>query len=121
MAKPRKPNTIRKPPVPSDSHADIEDWMRRVIGMDIHRTFAEVVFWEDGRLRCPKCGWQPEKILETMVHEAEQLMNRFRFSGMPITTSAASPSPVTARSPRGRAGLGPGPSCAHPAAGSRRR
>ena len=25
--------------------------MRRVIGMDIHRTFAEVVFWEVGRLR----------------------------------------------------------------------
>jgi transposase len=25
--------------------------MRRVIGMDLHRTFAEVVFWEDGRLR----------------------------------------------------------------------
>jgi transposase len=25
--------------------------MRRVVGMDIHRTFAEVVFWEDGRLR----------------------------------------------------------------------
>jgi transposase len=25
--------------------------MRRIIGMDIHRTFAEVVFWEDGRLR----------------------------------------------------------------------
>ena len=25
--------------------------MRRVIGMDIHRTFAETVFWEDGRLR----------------------------------------------------------------------
>lgn len=25
--------------------------MRRVIGMDIHRTFAEVVFWEEGRLR----------------------------------------------------------------------
>ena len=24
--------------------------MRRVIGMDIHRTFAKVVFWEDGRL-----------------------------------------------------------------------
>ena len=24
--------------------------MRRVIGMDIHRTFAEVVFWQDGRL-----------------------------------------------------------------------
>jgi transposase len=25
--------------------------MRRVIGMDVHRTFAEVVAWEDGRLR----------------------------------------------------------------------
>ena len=25
--------------------------MRRVIGMDIHRTFAEVVFWETGKLR----------------------------------------------------------------------
>jgi transposase len=25
--------------------------MRRVIGMDIHRVFAEAVFWEDGRLR----------------------------------------------------------------------
>ena len=25
--------------------------MKRVIGMDVHRTFAEVVFWEDGRLR----------------------------------------------------------------------
>lgn len=25
--------------------------MRRVIGMDIHRTFAEVMVWEDGRLR----------------------------------------------------------------------
>ena len=25
--------------------------MRRVIGMDIHRTFGEVVIWEDGGLR----------------------------------------------------------------------
>lgn len=25
--------------------------MRRVIGLDLHRTFAEAVFWEDGRLR----------------------------------------------------------------------
>ena len=25
--------------------------MRRIVGMDIHRTFAEVVFWEEGRLR----------------------------------------------------------------------
>ena len=35
MAKLRKPNTARKPPVPSDSHADIEDWIRRVMP-DLH-------------------------------------------------------------------------------------
>jgi hypothetical protein len=29
--KPRKPSTARKPPVPSDSHTDIEDWTRRVM------------------------------------------------------------------------------------------
>ena len=31
MAKVRKPNTTRKPPVPADSHADIDDWIRRVM------------------------------------------------------------------------------------------
>ena len=31
MAKARKPNTARKPPVPSDSHAAIEDWIPRVM------------------------------------------------------------------------------------------
>ena len=31
MAKPRKSNAARKPPAPSDSHGDIEDWIRRVM------------------------------------------------------------------------------------------
>ena len=31
MDKVRKPNAARKPPVPSDSHADIDDWIRRVM------------------------------------------------------------------------------------------
>jgi hypothetical protein len=31
MAKTRKPISARTPPVPSDSHADIEDWIRRVM------------------------------------------------------------------------------------------
>jgi hypothetical protein len=35
MAKPRKPNAARKLPVPSDSHADIEDWIRHVMP-DLH-------------------------------------------------------------------------------------
>ena len=30
--------------------------MRRVIGMDLHRTFAEVVFWEDGRVDVTRAG-----------------------------------------------------------------
>jgi hypothetical protein len=35
MAKPRKPNTAQKPPLPSANHADIEDWVRRVMP-DLH-------------------------------------------------------------------------------------
>src|SRR5262245_18377674 len=35
MAKPRKPSAARKPPVPSDSHVDIEGWIRRVMP-DLH-------------------------------------------------------------------------------------
>jgi hypothetical protein len=35
MAKAPRPNTARKPPVPSESHADIEDWVRRVMP-DLH-------------------------------------------------------------------------------------
>src|SRR5215212_4415776 len=31
MAKTRKPTSARTPPVPSDSHADVEDWIRRVM------------------------------------------------------------------------------------------
>ena len=31
MAKTRKPISARTPPVPSDSHADVEDWIRRVM------------------------------------------------------------------------------------------
>src|SRR5882672_2439213 len=32
-------------------HFDREAYMRRVVGMDIHRTFGEVVIWENGVLR----------------------------------------------------------------------
>jgi len=31
VAKQRKPNAARKPPEPSDSHVDIEDWTRKVM------------------------------------------------------------------------------------------
>ena len=35
MAKTRKPTTARKPPVPSQSHAEINDWIRGVMP-DLH-------------------------------------------------------------------------------------
>lgn len=35
MRKVRKPNATRKPPVPSDSHADIEGWIQSVMP-DLH-------------------------------------------------------------------------------------
>ena len=46
MAKPRKPDAVRKPPVPSDSHADIDDWMRRVMP-----DLAPIVKQLDGSIR----------------------------------------------------------------------
>jgi hypothetical protein len=46
MGKSRKPGTVRKPPVPSDSHAEIEDWIRRVMP-DLH----PIVEWLDGSIR----------------------------------------------------------------------
>ena len=39
--------------------------MRRVIGMDVHRTFTKVMFWEEGRLRpagrVDMTRWQPSR------------------------------------------------------------
>ena len=46
MANPRKLNTTRQPPVPSESHADIEDWIRRVMP-DLH----PIVEWLDESIR----------------------------------------------------------------------
>src|SRR6516162_6760343 len=42
---------VVSPTAPHSVGTKEEQLMRRVIGMDIHRTFAEVVFWEDGKLR----------------------------------------------------------------------
>ena len=35
MEKARQPDSTRKPPVPTESHADIEAWVRRVMP-DLH-------------------------------------------------------------------------------------
>ena len=46
MKEPRKPNTSRKPPEPSDSHADTAAWISRVMP-DLH----PVVAYLDRRIR----------------------------------------------------------------------
>lgn len=75
MAKPRKPNTARKPPVPSDSHADIEDWIRRVMP-DLHPIVKRLdeqicetipglryaVKWKKAYYGLPQLGWIIEMV-----------------------------------------------------------
>jgi len=75
VAKQRKPSTTRKPPVPSDSHADIEDWIRRVMP-DLHpivkrldelirETFDGLHYaikWKKAYYGLPELGWVIEMV-----------------------------------------------------------
>jgi hypothetical protein len=71
MPKSRKPNATRKPPEPSDSHADIEDWLRRGVMPEMHpivklldESIRETipglqyaVKWKYAYYGLPKLGW----------------------------------------------------------------
>ena len=46
MAKSRKPGTVRKPPEPSESHAEIEQWMRSAMP-----DLQPIVHWLDELIR----------------------------------------------------------------------
>jgi hypothetical protein len=75
MAKERKPNTTRKPPEPSDSHAEIEDWIRRVMP-DLHPIVKRLdemiresvdglqyaVKWKKAYYGLPELGWVIEMV-----------------------------------------------------------
>ena len=75
MAKPRKASTTRKPPEPSDSHADIEDWMRAVMP-DLHPIVKRLdkliretipglqyaVKWKKAYYGLPELGWIIEMV-----------------------------------------------------------
>jgi hypothetical protein len=75
MPKTRKPVTARKPPVPSDSHAEIEDWIRRVMP-DLHPIVKQVdeliretidglqyaVKWKKAYYGLPELGWVIELV-----------------------------------------------------------
>ena len=75
MGKSRKPTTSRKPPEPSDSHAEIDDWIRRVMP-DLHPTVKRLdemicetigglqyaVKWKKAYYGLPKLGWVIEMV-----------------------------------------------------------
>ena len=75
MAKQRKPSTTQKPPVPADSHANIEDWVRRVMP-DLHPIVKRLdeliretipglhyaVKWKKAYYGLPELGWIIEMV-----------------------------------------------------------
>ena len=75
MAKTRKPYSTRQPPVPSESHADIEDWVRRVMP-DVHPIVKRLdeliretvpglqyaVKWKQAYYGLPELGWIIEMV-----------------------------------------------------------
>jgi hypothetical protein len=78
MEKPRKPNAARKPPVPSASHAEIEDWARRVmpdlqpivrrLDESIRETIRGVQYavkWKKAYYGLPELGW----IIELVAYD----------------------------------------------------
>ena len=75
MEKARKPVTARKPPVPSESHLEIEDWIRRVMP-DLHPIVERLdgsiretipglryaVKWKKAYYGLPELGWIIEMV-----------------------------------------------------------
>lgn len=88
MAKPRKPDSTRKPPVPSDSHADIDDWIRRLMP-DLHPIVKRLdetiratvpacqyaVKWKKAYYGLPDLGW----IIEMVAYDVS--VNLVFFGG----------------------------------------
>jgi hypothetical protein len=75
MEKSRKPNAARKPPVPTDAHTAIDDWIRRVMP-DLHPIVASLdtsiretipglryaVKWKKAYYGLPHLGWLIEMV-----------------------------------------------------------
>ena len=118
MQKSRKPNSTRKPPVPADSHADIEDWIRRVMP-DLHPIVERLdesiretipglqyaVKWKKAYYGLPELGW----IIEMVAYDVS--VNVVFLGGAGFDTSAAArdhgPKPLRqADDPRAGPGAG---------------
>ena len=75
MAMKRKESSSRKPPEPSDSHAEIDDWMRRVMPdlnpivtrldemiREAHSDLQFAVKWKKAYYGLPDVGWMMEMV-----------------------------------------------------------
>ena len=75
MPKAPKPSTTRRPPEPSESHADIDDWMRRVmpdlnpivkqLDGSIRKAIPKLQYavkWKKAYYWLPKLGWVIEMV-----------------------------------------------------------
>jgi hypothetical protein len=93
MGKARKPVSNRKPPVPTESHAEIDDWIRRVMP-DLHpivesldATIRETipglryaVKWKKAYYGLPELGW----IIEMVAYDVS--VNVVFFGGAEFDT-----------------------------------
>jgi hypothetical protein len=93
MGKARKPVSNRKPPVPTESHAEIDDWIRRVMP-DLHpivesldATIRETipglryaVKWKKAFYGLPELGW----IIEMVAYDVS--VNVVFFGGAEFDT-----------------------------------
>ena len=75
MKRSRKPTSSRKPPEPTDSHAEIDDWIRRVmpdlnpivshVDREIRETIPDLQYaikWKKAYYGLPKLGWLIELV-----------------------------------------------------------
>ena len=75
MAMKRKASSTRKPPEPSESHAEIDDWMRRVMPdlnpivtrldeliRETHSDLQFAVKWKKAYYGLPDVGWMMEMV-----------------------------------------------------------
>ena len=93
MDKERKPASTRKPPEPSESHAEIEDWMRRVMP-DLHPIVTQLddsiretipglryaIKWKKAYYGLPDVGW----IIEMVAYDVS--VNVVFFGGADFDT-----------------------------------
>ena len=93
MEKQRKPNATRKPPVPSDGHAEIEDWAQRVmpdlqpIVKRLDESICETIpglqyalKWKKAYYGLPELGW----IIELVAYDVS--VNVVFFGGADFDT-----------------------------------